>query len=84
MFDDKDICDKIVEYLSEKANHQDQINGILMGVYDKIFGDFTDILLRNLSVLVARGMIEEARDKDNNIVYRLPTDPETGAENVEE
>lgn len=82
MFDDKDICDKIVEYLSEKANHQDQLNGILMGVYDKVFGNFTDILLRNLSDLVTRSIIEEARDEDNNIVYRLPVDPEKLPENL--
>lgn len=56
---DKHICEKIVAYLLGRQDHQDSLDGILLGVYEMELERLNNRILAGLQYLVSAGILEK-------------------------
>ncbi len=75
-----DISQKIIGHLrSESINKEDDLNGICLSIFekeinnlsDKMFKDFSDTIIKELSELVDNGIITAYKDQNEKLLYRL-------------
>lgn len=75
-----DIPQKIIIHLTSKSiNKEDDLNGICLAIFekeinklsDKIFKDFSDSIIKELSELIDKGIITEYKDQNDKLLYRL-------------
>jgi hypothetical protein len=77
---DKNICRKIVEYLMAKKDHKDDLDGILLGVFEKEIEHLSKTTLQNLGHLISTGIIEEEKNGDGAGWYKITGDSEKVSE----
>jgi len=75
-----DISQKIVGHLSSKSIiKEDDLNGICLAIFeseinklsDKMFKDFSDTIIKELSELIDNGIITAYKDQNDKLLYRL-------------
>ncbi len=74
------LSQKIIGHLGSKSiNKVDDLNGICLaifekdinGLYDKMFKDFSDTIIQELSELVDERIITSYKDQNDKLLYRL-------------
>jgi hypothetical protein len=71
---DKNICRKILEYLMAKKDYRDDLDGILLGVYEQEIERLSKTTLQNLGYLVSIGIIKEDKNGDGTVWYKISDD----------
>lgn len=71
---DKNVCKKILEYLMAKQDHKDDLDGILLGVFEKEIERISRTTLQNIGYLITMGIIEEEKNGDGTGWYRVTDD----------
>jgi hypothetical protein len=75
-----DLPQKIIMHLTSKSiNKEDDLNGICLAIFekeinklsDKMFNDFSDTIIKELSELIDKGIIKEHKDQNEKLFYRL-------------
>ena len=75
-----DISQKIVGHLRSKSiTKEDDLNGICLAIFeneintlsDKMFRDFSDTIIKELSKLSDQGIITACKDQNEKLLYRL-------------
>ena len=75
-----DLSQKIIGYLGSKSiNKEDDLNGICLSVFekeinnlsDKMFKDFSNTIIKELSELIDKGIITGYKDQNEKLLYRL-------------
>ena len=75
-----DISQKIIGHLRSKSSiKEDDLNGICLAIFeneinklsDKMFKDFSDTIIKELSELIDKGIITEYKDQNEKLYYRL-------------
>ncbi len=75
-----DLPLKIVEHLTSKSiKKEDDLNGICLAIFeseinkltDKMFNDFSDTIIKELSELIDNGIITAYKDQNDKLLYRL-------------
>jgi predicted transcriptional regulator with HTH domain len=77
---DKNICRKILEYLMAKKDYRDDLDGILLGVYEQEIERLSKTTLQNLGYLISIGIIEEEKNGDGSGWYKITADSEKVSE----
>ena len=74
------LSQKIIGHLTSKSiNKEDDLNGICLAIFekeinnlsDKMFKDFSDTIIKELSELVDNGIITAYKDQNEKLLYRL-------------
>jgi len=71
---DKNICKKILEYLMAKQDHKDDLDGILLGVFEREIERLSRTTLQNIGYLISMGIIEEEKNGDGTGWYKITGD----------
>ncbi len=75
-----DISQKIIMHLTSKSiNKEDDLDGICLAIFeseinklsDKMFNDFSDTIIKELSELIDNGIITAYKDQNEKILYGL-------------
>jgi hypothetical protein len=75
-----DISQKIIGHLRSKSIiKEDDLNGICLSIFekeinnlsDKMFKDFSNTIIKELSELIDKGIIKEHKDQNEKLFYRL-------------
>jgi hypothetical protein len=67
----KNIRNRIIEYLSARKDKRDELNGLLLAVFGQEIENLTKEILRNVGDLVSEGIIKEEKEKQGEIYYKL-------------
>jgi len=73
-FKQTDLSERIIEHLISKDNMQDDLEGIVLGIYDKEMKRLSERILCGLSDLVAKKKIIEIKRKNEKRIYQLIND----------
>ena len=74
------LSHQIIGHLSSKSIIQeDDLNGICLAIFekeinklsDKLFKDFSDAIIKELSELIDNGIITAYKDQNEKLLYRL-------------
>ena len=66
-----DLTERIIEHLMNKENMQDDLEGIVLGIYDMEMKKLSERILHSLSDLVVNKKIIEIKRKNGKRVYQL-------------
>ena len=75
-----DLSQKIIGHLGSKSmSEEDDLNGICLSIFEKeinnlsnkMFKDFSDTIIKELSELVDNGIITAYKDQNEKLLYRL-------------
>jgi len=67
----KNICRRILTHLKSKVDHRDNLDGILLGIYEQEIQRLSNRIFRNLGYLISIGTIVEVQNADGSTYYRL-------------
>ena len=68
------MCKKIIEYLHLKKNKEDNLDGILLGLFPEEINAISKQILKNLGYLISTGVIKESKDERGKSFYRIIDD----------
>jgi hypothetical protein len=71
---DKNVCKKILEYLMAKQDHKDDLDGILLGVFEKEIERLSRTTLQSIGYLISMGILVEEKNGDGTGWYRMTDD----------
>ena len=65
------ISEKIIEHLKSKADHRDNLDGIVIAIYEKEMKRLTENIIRNLSTLIKKGIVIQTMNYNDVFWYGL-------------
>jgi hypothetical protein len=68
---DQNICRRIIHYLDAKTEGKDNLNGILLGLFEKEIQHLTRLVLSNVGYLISIGAIEEIKSGNGKKFYQM-------------
>ncbi len=69
-----EFSERIIEHLMNKEQMSDDLEGIVLGIYDKEMKKLSEKIMKSLSCLVAKRKIIETKGMDGKMVYQLLKD----------
>lgn len=67
----KNMCNKIIEYLRTKAERQDSLEGIILGLFPEEIDIIYEKILNNLHYLISEEILIEEKNKKGRSVYKI-------------
>jgi hypothetical protein len=68
----KVICEKIVQYLLTKEDHMENLDSLLIALYDDEIKQISDEILNSIKYLISQGVLEEF-NTSGDLKFRLNT-----------
>ncbi len=68
---EKNLIDIIIKHLQKKKDHQDDLEGILLIVYEKELKNLSGEILTAICDLVSQGILMESKNSSGQKCYQL-------------
>ena len=68
------LFSRITEHLKLKEDRQDDLNGIILSIYEKEIKNVSDKVVVTLSQMIKNGIIVELKDQNGKSYYHLVKD----------
>ena len=67
----KNLSDIIIKYLSDKKDHQDNLEGITLFVYENEVKELSGQVMNAIGDLLSKGLLKELENSDGRKSYQL-------------
>lgn len=68
---DNELCLQIIRYLNDRIDHQDDLEGILLGVYEQKIAKLSDTILRHIQYLLSIDGIKIVTTANRKTLFKL-------------
>ena len=65
------ILTKIIDHLKLKDDKQDDLNGIILAIYESEIKKLHSEVIQTLSLMIKKSIIDEFKDSNRKTYYRL-------------
>ena len=68
------MADKIINHLASKNDHQDNLDGLILGLYESEIQVLSQKVTETLSNLISKGIIKEVINSNGERFFKLDKD----------